>query len=97
MIDYTTQLDYLPACNDYTTLDGIPLDTNGYERPCKANNYQDNRPSAYEIKLAHTSTRVLEGYRTNAWTELVKASGKKQLDRALRQVNTIERFLDMRG
>jgi hypothetical protein len=97
MIDHTAQVDYLPMANDYTTLDGIPLDTRGYERPCRANGYQSNRPSAYEISLAYTTTSLLEGYRVNARTELTKASGKKEIDRALNKVNTIERFLDMRG
>ena len=34
----------------------------GYEAPCKANNFQSNQPSAFEIDLHFASEYILKGW-----------------------------------
>ena len=36
--------------------------TEGYEAPCKANNFQSNQPSAFEIDLHYASEYILKGW-----------------------------------
>lgn len=36
--------------------------TEGYEKPCRANNFQSNKPSAFEIDLHYASEYILKNW-----------------------------------
>lgn len=63
--------------------------TEGYEAPCRSNNFQSNRPSAFGIDLHHSSEPQLNWWHRTTIKELAEARlgfRKRELQTQLRSV-----------
>ena len=70
--------------------------TEGYEAPCKANNFQSNQPSAFEIDMHYTSWESLLWWRKDTLIGLQYESSKQELRRLKSQLRTIHREMKWR-
>ena len=72
--------------------------TEGYEAPCKANNFQSNQPSAFEIDLHYASEYILKGWFINTTRDIEAGHWSKlEMRRREHQLETIKAEYAYRG
>ena len=72
--------------------------TEGYEAPCKANNFQSNQPSAFEIDLHFASEDILKGWLISTTKEVEEGHwNKHEMRRRTHQLETIKAEYAYRG
>lgn len=65
--------------------------THGYEAPCKANNFQSNQPSAFEIDLHYASEYILKGWLISTTKDIEAGHwSKHEMRRRRHQLETIK-------
>jgi hypothetical protein len=72
--------------------------THGYEKPCKANNYQCNQPSAFAIDMHYTTDKRLQGWliNTKRSIETCPQWDKHEQRRLANQLRTINEEIEWR-
>lgn len=65
--------------------------------PCRANNFQSGRPSAYEITIKHSDDKQLAWIKGNIGVQFLHAKTPQQLDRLYRQQEIVEKEIARRA
>jgi len=72
-------------------------DSQGFEKPCRANNFRSNRPSAFQITLNNSTDEFLEILRARLFNEINLADTMKEGNRLWKELEKVEKTIEERA